>query len=328
MSIGKQLIIVSIIISVSYLKAIDSSHFWRPHTLWSEPRIARDRLRTFNVSFAQGSAHESRDSTRRRVPLFAILTDKAVAPTQAQNSSLCSQGQFEFIDAYLEAYQTITNGFFVQLTIPIRAFSLTHLNSNPRGPCDLKPRRLSYAALGDTTALLGWSQQYDITETFDFFDFMLKAGMLFPTGREGRLQHGWFEIPTGYNGHFALAITGDITVGIFNWLTLGLHGEHLTFFVQKPLRVLGAFIKADHVAQGFSLALGYSYEQQGHSLCNRSRGFSQHALNIVAEYDFSSTASGLYPHLSFFYNKSLAGKRIFISSAYGSILGVDICWQF
>ncbi len=395
----------------------DSSHFWRPHAMWDEPRFAQKKLRTFAFSIAQGTAHESRNSKGVRVPLFdlfgphklhhlisnvskldhksrlrTILEELNALPDFPRFGELSFNGCFEIVEVYLDAYQNFDKGFFAHLDIPVRSFRLNRFSMADRSPFDREDPgalsvpwqnflqefsaildthhrqigRFKYTALGDTTMSLGWALQSDVTQTLDFVDAMIKIGLLMPTGRETPLEHP-FQIPTGYNGHFAFASTIDCSLGLFDWFTFGAHGANLAFLnttknvvlptdrrqqglilleegcariATRPLWVVGGFIKADHVVQGFSFLVAYSYEHKGRTTIHPERcivvnnqnplllGFSQHVLNIVLEYDFSSDRSSIGPRLGLFFNRSLAGKRVFITPMMGSYLGIDVRWEF
>jgi hypothetical protein len=81
----------------------------------------------------------------------------------------------------------------------------------------------------------------------------------------------------------------DASIGAFEWLTLGIHGDFIPFFSKtKNIRMktdynqcgfiklaqgcahvkkgflfdVGAFIKADHFARGLSLLVGYTYSKK------------------------------------------------------------------
>ena len=65
------------------------------------------------------------------------------------------------------------------------------------------------AGLSDSTLFVGWTHSYENTECLDFVDFTAKTGVLFPTGKK-RNEHRVFDIPYGYNGHWAIPLSGDI----------------------------------------------------------------------------------------------------------------------
>lgn len=151
---------------------------------------------------------------------------------------------------------------------------------------------LSYrheTGLSDSTLFLGWTKNYGDTERLDFIDYILKTGILFPTGRKKNI-HELFDIPFGYNGHWGIPWSGDISLGYFDWFTIGLHADGVFFFPRTqcirfkapcqaptglirlqegqaevhagPVWRLGTYLKADHFFNGLSLMLAFSYEQK------------------------------------------------------------------
>lgn len=323
--------LVGIIVHFTALQAYDSGHFWRARPFWREPHVLVPGTRSLQASVAQGDTSTSRNSCGERGPLFDLyghqtvqflgagvpgLSDNAfdivlkrlvTSPVYKDPAAFVFCGRFEIVEAYFDAFQSFNNGFFANLTIPVRSFQVHRLNAGnvcfPQDQIyndflrsfygilaqyDITIKPYSYTALGDTTLSVGWAYSWDVPCVLDFVDTMIVVGGLLPTGRVTPLSRP-FEIPTGYDGHFGISTSVDCALGIFDWITLGIHAENLAFFDrtrfvrlktdcrqngfiklatdcarvhQGPLWAFGLYFKADHVVQGLSILFAYCYEHQ------------------------------------------------------------------
>lgn len=142
--------------------------------------------------------------------------------------------------------------------------------------------------IGDTTLLLGWTYNYEETDSLDYVDFSLRTGILIPTGKK-RNPDIIFELPNGYNGHIGVPVSMDFALGYFEWLTIGTHIGGM-MFVRKTecdrihtspsqngfiklfttevsehegtIWELSGYLKADHVVGGLSFLAGYTFAAQ------------------------------------------------------------------
>lgn len=235
---------------------------------------------------------------------------------------------------------------------------------------DLSITNVSEAGVGDLSLLLGWAWNNVRTVHLDYVDVDAKIGVLIPTGRQ-RNENKPFDLPLGYNGHWGVPLRFDGALGAFDWFTCGLSLDAVFFFNKtKTVRVqssnqqsgfiklaqekvtvdqgtiwnICSYVKADHVAKGFSLWLGYTFSQQdatclslelasslNKTLINRDeqlQQWSMHVLHCIAEYDFAKTERDWGPRLGFSYNHILAGKRIFLTDMIFGYIGIDINWCF
>jgi hypothetical protein len=115
-------------------------------------------------------------------------------------------------------------------------------------------------------------------------------------------------------------------------------------FEQGALWEIGGHMLFDHFYKGLSAGIGYSYNKKeeddltsiSSSLFSNNtvnndeqyRGFTQHAIHLMAEYDFA-------PHmqdrkwearLKLFYDLLADGKRVFDTDMFGLGFGADIKW--
>ena len=226
-----------------------------------------------------------------------------------------------------------------------------------------------HTGVGDTAFLVGWANNNEETEVLDFIDITFKTGFLAPTGRERDLRNP-FDIANGYDGHYAIPLVLDTAFGLYEWLNLGFHINALVFldttktitmktslaqngFVKLArgraeinrgtLWDIGASLKADHIARGLSVLVGYSFAQQDRTKltpCDSNlfdativnndetlNGFKMHVVHFIAEYDFTREESRWGPRVGFFYNLQVGGKRVFKTNMAGGLFGLDVSWN-
>jgi len=224
-------------------------------------------------------------------------------------------GKFRTAGTELSLLQNFTHGFFLQLDVPVRFLEIRNIcytdlsPSLPATPNKTQPEWQSFLGafqsilklyeldirtcrnkgFGDFSILFGWTKNYENTEYFDFIDWTVKFGPLFPTGKRKNI-HSVFSLPLGYDGHWGLSACFDLSAGLFEWLTFGGHLQVLPLFPRtKTIRMktaaqqsgmiklskgcakvkpgivthAGVFLQADHITHGLSLTTGYSYARQG-----------------------------------------------------------------
>jgi hypothetical protein len=225
--------------------------------------------------------------------------------------------------------------------------------------------------VGDFAALLGWAMSYQDTQEIDFVDITLQGGVTMPTSKKQNIAHA-FSIPLGYNKHWGIPVHACLAIGAYEWLTVGLNLD-LLFLLPKQheeirmkasgqqssiilltsgqarvhpgtLWSVAPFIKADHVARGFSLAIGYTYAHQKttfvtpfdksvfpYAVVNsdqRFAGFTLHTLHVAAEYDFTDNDWKYGPRVGLTYNHQMSGKQCFKTYLASITGGLEIAWDY
>lgn len=251
-------------------------------------------------------------------PLDLTLILLADLPSQEQFGQLSFDGNFEITEGNLLITQNFKHGLFLQMHLPIRKLSIKSIRYSDLSPDDsqcpnkntpewqaflnmfdailqryqLSISDINKSGVGDFTLLGGWTLNYNETEWLDYVDGTIKLGILFPTG-EKKNEKNVFDLPLGYNGHSAIALSLAGAAGLYEWLTLGLYMDALFFrsdrkelhvktayeqsgFIKlaqanasvKPgtLWNTGAYLKADHFCRGLSLLFGYTYSQKNNDL--------------------------------------------------------------
>lgn len=222
---------------------------------------------------------------------------------------------------------------------------------------------------GDLSLAAGYTYSYQETTVLDFVDLTFKLGVLTPTGKKRNEDH-IFSLAMGNNGHFGFQGSFDIGFGAYEWLTIGLHMDGIGFldrtacvriktgpkqsgmiYLAKEKSRLsrgtivngGAYLKADHIARGLSVTVGYSGTQQNSCTvtpCNSNfsasvassneslQSWRMHVIQSSIEYDFSKKESMCGFNLSFFYNAQVGGLRVFKTNMIGGECGFNGIWKF
>jgi len=245
-------------------------------------------------------------------------------------------GKFRMTEADIDLQKNFCNGFFGELHLPIRKLEIYDVNYENLSTYLNKPEGINYQkwstfvnflpenlrmydinidgfkskGVGDLSLLLGYTVNHENTEYIDFIDFTAKAGILFPTGKKKNLNNP-FSIPLGYNGHYALNISANVAVGLYEWLTLGAYAEGLFFrnrqqevkmktafdqngFIkltsgcanvdQGSIVSAGIYAKADHISRGLSFLIAYRFDKQFRTfLFPKSRLFNYEIVNSDKE---------------------------------------------
>ena len=292
-----QLLAIAAGIIAAYAQAIDNPHFYRATNMFLEPRLEHDYLTTFYATIGGGSTDKGRNSSNNIVSIFDIYGPNTVPAFGPDNADLALNGTFKIIEANLSLAQNLAKGFLLFFHLPVRSLNLKNISTNL--PCNtfsslLAPYGISTSptistGVGDLTSWIGWTHNYQETETIDFVDTTLMAGFLAPTGKT-RDENKLFSLPTGYNGHWGVPLCGMFSVGFYEWVTIGAYINTL-FFAPKdqclrlktdpdqsgfikltsgevavhrsPLLNTGLYFKADHVGHGFSFTTAYSFALQG-----------------------------------------------------------------
>ena len=315
-------LLLAVVLFARPIEAFNRSLFFRSSSFWDEPRFERPWLSTLDIQILGGSNHLGKAGCGKRAPLLGIYGPENVTALSrvtpghplllpGNPQTIRFQSVADVFEADFNLYQNFCNGFFTQFHFPVILLQIY-----PSGFCEgsdtskeyhpawqatlqtlatfLKPYDLNIcphrnAAPSDSTLFVGWTHSFENTTFLDFIDVTAKTGVLFPTGKKKSLGKV-FDIPYGYNGHWAIPFSGDISIGAYDWLTLGLHGDNLLFFnrtecvrmktkEEAPTGLIvlgkgkaevdhgmvwriGAYAKADHFFSGLSLLLALSYEKK------------------------------------------------------------------
>lgn len=253
-------------------------------------------------------------------PVDITLQNLALLDCPCPFGQLTYNGTFKLAELNFCFSQNLTCGFFVSVHVPYRNIQIQNICPVPAEPTstcqsnaneanvfwqtflNLYPQFLTRfgfeplgcnggtqtIGVGDTSVLLGWTYNYEETDTLDYVDFTLRIGALIPTGQTAN-PNVLFSIPNGYDGHIAVPGSMDFAMGYYEWLTLGAHIGGMVFVGRNAcVRVhtdpsqngflklfsveasvhegtiweLGGYLKADHCIGGLSFLAGYNFAVQ------------------------------------------------------------------
>lgn len=312
----------------------DDVHFYRAAALFSEPRFDRDWLATFECNLGGGSADTGFTKKGIKLPL---------------------SDSFFLLELYMIYIQNIVQGFFIDIVVPIRSIEITP--KSPRKPlcCCIPIAAEERTTAGDLMLHMGYSYSYQNTTHLDFIDGTIRVGLLLPTSPITPISTIFWTIPIGYNGSIGIPLSGDVSCGAYEWLTMAIHigvmpliptsskvniqcspcaiGEPRSF-LNAIICYVGMFIKADHIMRGISGTLGYSYTQRttysDKNIQSRliSMDFAMHTLHVILEYDCLRQEYWFGPRVALLYNHILAGHSIIHTDMIYGQWGFELSWQF
>lgn len=364
MKIKKKLLLAFVFLS-SILQAIDNPHFYRAVYFWGEPRLEFPWLASYDMTLGGGSSSTARNGDGKKTPLLniygphnmhhlgnnvpnldpanpldEILINLNQVPDRPGFGQLLFSGKFQVFEIYLNVYQNLIKGFFLQANIPIRKLKIFNINFQDLSPNDsifpnkntpqwqaflqsfdqildkfnLSLKGANRTDVGDLTILGGWTLNHEETEIFDYFDVNTKIGFLFPTGKR-KNQNQPFDLPQGYNGFYAVPVKFDMSVGAFEWLTMGFHLGAL-FFIERSKNIrmrtasdqngfiklthgqaqvdhgtiwdYTAYLKADHFMKGLSFYFGYSYNKKDRDCIEPENTNTFNPLIVNTDREFKS----------------------------------------
>lgn len=261
------LLVYSIGLCSTTAYAFDEVHFYKPPLFLWEPRFERPGLSTLTAYVAYGTTKKgkvdghtvpllnifglqalqkstvglSEQVTDQFTPALEQLAKLPLDRTGLATYSLASK--LRLVDVMIDAYQNITNGFFLHAQIPFRSIAFDAIHWH-----DCTPENNPHAALiaplsanintlladrglngipqtkqgcGDPGLALGWTVNYEDTEYLDFVDLTVQGGLTAPLSKATNPCE-FIDVPLGYNGHTSYFIQASTALGIFNWVTAGL----------------------------------------------------------------------------------------------------------
>jgi len=333
--------LVSIVFFSEPLWAFTTHHFYRASFFPEEPRYATNNLSTLKLRLAGGNTHSSFDCSGCRKELWAVdnFISQELCQAGIPAPFNCLNGEFQLFEADLNFYQNLGENFFLEFYLPIRQTEI----STPIPVSHREKNRVQKTGLADTVLLFGLTYDYQETEFLDFIDGSIQTGILFPTGRI-KNPRNIFDFSYGYGGHYGVPLVLDLSVGVFDWVTVGLHIDSVFLLkrVRESKRILpcingniasaGTYLKADHVFKGISFGFGFSHARKsnnnGYTNDPALAHWSMTNFHFFFEYDLSECDRWLGPRFAFIYNTPLSGKRIFRNTISGAEITLDAQWCF
>jgi len=291
----------------STLLSMDNPHFYRATNIFAEPRIEHNYLTSFDATLGGGSTTKSRNSDHATVPLLDIYGPNVLVINNIP-TTFSIDGTFKILESNLSYAQNLAYGLLLFFHLPVRSLNIKNVSFMPTNnqisftndalqllshngvlTCQSKE-----TGIGDFTSLVGITHNYQNTQVLDFIDGTVTAGILAPTGKK-KNEHELFSLPLGYNGHWGFPFSGALSLGAYEWITVGAYANALLFVKTHRFMNLkttidqsgiiklgfgtvsvdkgtvwntGLYFKADHFAYGLSLTAAYSCAGEQKSTLN------------------------------------------------------------
>jgi len=264
-----------------------------------------------NMQFLGKNLPKNDNGNRESDNILNQLLQIPLRDTFGQISFFGEFSTWEIVFSYIKNFK---KGFFGQIHIPVRKleiFPVSYYDLSPDDQIEPNSRNLVWreflekfhyilrdfdlcidnfcaSSIGDTSLVVGWTKNYENTSYLDFIDGTIKGGISLPTGKQKNEDRA-FSMPLGYNGHIGLNISGNLALGLYEWVTMGIYTD-VTFFNKKTksrriktairqsgliklakanttikkgnLYNAGFFLKADHFFLGLSFIFGYTFCQK------------------------------------------------------------------
>jgi len=152
--------IIALLASTIY--TFDNVHFYRASYLFSEPRLQRKLLTSFDITISGGSTDKSRNPNHDIVPLLDIfglhsmhelgvnvpnknltdprditLTQLALTPARNNFATFSINGTFSIFEANFSYIQNTYQGIFVQAYLPVRKLQIKNIVFNDLSPTNI-----------------------------------------------------------------------------------------------------------------------------------------------------------------------------------------------
>lgn len=141
--------------------AIDNPHFYRAPYLWPEPRLEKNWLFSWDMSFGGGTTSKGRNEIGKTTCLLAIygpenaknvgagvpnldpanpfekiLIDLAALPDNGTFGQLEFCGKFHLVESMINVYQNLVHGFFLHAHLPLRSLKINQITHRDLSPDD------------------------------------------------------------------------------------------------------------------------------------------------------------------------------------------------
>ncbi len=289
---------------------LSGNHF-APNYWPEEPRLEKEWLTSIDIQQGHIAAYKEYKKNGELVPLFSIIP------------SLKGPQKLSGYDLYIKGYQNLIKGFFISGGATYQSLRIA-TQSDKR----------FLKKWSDLVFQAGWTYSYKNTVELDFIDYTIKAGFYKP---DPSVIINEFD--RSFKTNSGGILSGQVSIGLFEWLTIGFNSEAIIAqqgdnptkeaqsFVNGNIITLETFIKADHVAKGFSCGLGYSFCHEFEKSSKNIFASTQHSIHLMLEYDFTKKQALFGPRIGFILNTIVGGKNCIKSSITQGSIGLEIAFN-
>jgi hypothetical protein len=299
-------------------------------------------------------------------PLLQRFVDPSITNDDSIGKGLYS-GQLHIQELNVSCIKNLTHGFFIQAGTVIQNTTIDTISINytpsesPLSPeqinyleqfYQLIPQKINRSGMLTSGIYTGYSTTLSNFTTIDFIDITTKLGITSPESMH-EINHSNLQFPNNDNNHFGYPIIITTSLGLHDWITLGCHGsvtvwqdamkympidQNNNFFIttqdmamisKKPRLTSGLYCEADHIFQGFSATLAYTYNtnftttirplhQEEYPFSYTYQPWSMGSMYLQADFDFATEITPNAPILKILYTFPIHGK---LSSKTNSLCG-------
>jgi len=285
---------------------------YRPDLKLPETLLGKDGIQNMQVTYAHGSASHSFNSFGNDTASVlsipgpqaffrsdltrdaSILSDISPATSFLGNIEL--DGGLTINQFTLTSQTNIKRGLFFELyfladAVQLKDIHVKQISDSPLSqPVQTQLEEyitqtypsLSKRVLTTTFLYTGWAGHYQDFDHLDFLDTTAKIGL---ASRYN--EYNIFTLSTQQLQDWGIPASASVSIGIYDWITLGLHAGTILFLPQtqdyelnitgydavlfpktiaarqfrQPFLTINPYIKADHVAGGLSISFGFVYAE-------------------------------------------------------------------
>lgn len=241
--------------------------------------------------------------------LFSITIEQGYIKTKHQSHMPHLPNVYGY-DCLVNIYQNIDKGFFIGGKSNYQDIHYT-INNQKRTTTRWKNHIIQ----------AGWTYSYQETTELDFIDITLKTGI-------AKYLHNRIDSKQNVIENNTCSIsTGQISIGIFEWLTIGTNLELVIPIYDKTSTLTSSiewqmYLVADHIVKGFSTGIGYGLYCEP----NQARDYKQHIFTLYAAYDFTKLNHWFGPRLGFNYCTIITRKNNLNLSNTQGVIGFELAF--
>jgi hypothetical protein len=282
---------------------------YKPDSFFQTPYFAQDNFTNIAVNISGGFASQAYNQQGQKVPylqqfgtetFLKQFTDQSLPHDNTEKFGQgFLDGQFHVREMIVSCYKNMNKGYFLESAIVIQDVSINHIDIAYTPDTMLTESRLEYleqlqqklpeninqSGMFTTAVYAGYTKSFVNFTHLDFIDLTIKTGFMSPQAMTKNYD-SFLQMPYYGNLNFGYPIIATGSLGLLDWITVGMNGSivpwqtttktiplkntisentllgmqpGLATIARGPLFVASLYFQADHFHQGTSAMIGYSY---------------------------------------------------------------------
>lgn len=297
-------------ISFHHISAVLTMSQYKPDSYLQKPYFTQDYFTQFSCYYSGGFANSAYNDTGKKVPFLQqfgtenLLKKFVDTNLPSHNTESFAQanlsGNFHVKELILSCYKNMQQGFFIEAATALQDLlinsihidlieNLTPLTQEQIAYVDrlhqILPQTLNQSGMFTTAFYAGFHKTFSEFKHFDFIDLQIKAGITSPQAMS-KNNYSLLQFPYIPHVNFGYPIIATTTVGLLDWITLGLNGaiipwqaatttlamnssstqnillmdqSYVGIIKRGPLFTGSIYFEADHFHQNLSTLVAYCY---------------------------------------------------------------------